>query len=372
MRLSELLALFHLIMPIIDQLQITSFRNLAEISITPSRAVNLIHGSNGSGKTSVLEAIYVLSSGKSFRSALVDPLIKDGDAVATIYASTVQRRKFGLSKSRNKKAQLRLNGENQRNWDQVARALPALVIDSGAFELLEGGPKVRRRFLDWGVFHVEPTFLDNWRRAAKCIANRNRLLKRGASMSDELRAWDFELSMVAHEIDKARSEYFDKLLPQFDKIYYELAGANSDLKLEYRRGWPKEQKLEELLLNNRELDIRYGATQAGPHRSDIEIKVGSRKAIEGLSRGQEKLLVCALKIAQGELLSGSINRRCLYLVDDLPAELDGQNRQKVMKHLLTLGSQLFVTSVEPEAINPSAFGGTEVARFHVERGTIMT
>ncbi|MAK94632.1 MAG: DNA replication and repair protein RecF, partial [Gammaproteobacteria bacterium] len=116
----------------------------------------------------------------------------------------------------------------------------------------------------------------------------------------------------------------------------------------------------------------YGSTQAGPHRADLEVRIGRRKATEILSRGQEKLLVCALKVAQGELLSASVGRRCLYLVDDLPAELDSQNRQRVMKHLLTLGSQLFVTSVEAEAIDLNAFHDAEITRFHVERGTIST
>ena len=359
-------------MPIIDQLQITSFRNLAEINIAPSGGVNLIYGGNGSGKTSILEALHVLSSGKSFRSALVDPLIKDGDSVATVYASTSQGVKFGLSKSRNKRSQLRLNGKNEGNWEQVARALPALVIDSGAFSLLEGGPKARRRFLDWGAFHVEPTFLDNWRRAAKCLANRNRLLKRGFLMNEELRAWDVELSIASDLIDRARDAYFKKLLPLFEKTYSKFVGVHSDLKLEYKRGWPAKHQLEDLLMTNRELDAKYGSTQVGPHRSDIDVRVGNRKASESLSRGQEKLLVCALKIAQGELLSGVVNRRCLYLVDDLPAELDSSNRQRVMKCLLTLGSQLFLTSVEPKALAISEFGDTEIARFHVERGTIVS
>ena len=160
-------------MPSIDQLQIVNFRNLPEISLSPSRSVNLIYGRNGSGKTSLLEALYVLSSGKSFRSALVDPLIKAGESEATVYVCTEENSRYGLSKRRHNKAQLRVNGENQKNWDHVARALPMLVIDSGAFDLWKEDPRIRRGFLDWGVFHVEPTFLNNWRRTVKCLSNRN-------------------------------------------------------------------------------------------------------------------------------------------------------------------------------------------------------
>jgi len=358
-------------MPSIDQLQIINFRNLSEISLSPRRGLNLIYGSNGSGKTSLLEALYVLSSGKSFRSASVDPLIKAGELEATVYVCTAENAKYGLRKRRHKKVQLRVNGENQKNWDQVARALPVLVIDSGAFELLEGGPKIRRRFLDWGVFHVEPTFLDSWRRTAKCLSNRNRLLKSGASKSVELRAWDVELGNAARAVDKARAAYLAELLPLFERIYSELVGGHNQLSVQYKRGWPEDNALEEWLLANRELDTQYGSTQAGPHRADLEVKVGGRKATERLSRGQEKLLVCALKIAQGELLSDAVGQRCLYLVDDLPAELDRFNRQRVMKHLLALGSQLFVTSVDSEAVDLNEFQEAEIARFHVERGTII-
>ena len=359
-------------MPIIDQLQINNFRNFSEVSLSPSRGVNLIYGRNGSGKTSLLEALYLLSSGKSFRSALVDPLIKEGAPEAAVFVSTAESEKLGLSKSRNKKAQLRLNGVNQRNWDQVARALPMLIIDSGAFDLLEGGPKIRRRFLDWGAFHVEPTFLENWRRTAKCLANRNSLLKSGFFKSDELTVWDTELSVAAHAVDKARAAYLAELLPLVGRVCSALAGVHTDLSVQYKRGWPSESSLDEWLVANRELDIRYGSTQAGPHRADLEVKIGRRKAIESLSRGQEKLLICALKVAQGELLSAAVGRRCLYLVDDLPAELDSQNRELVMNHLLTLGSQLFLTSVEAKAIDLNTFQNAEIARFHVERGTISS
>ena len=356
----------------IDKLQIINFRNLSEISLSPSRGVNLIYGRNGSGKTSLLEALYVMSSGKSFRSALVDPLIKAGEPEATVYVCTGENAKFGLSKRRHNKTQLRVNGENQKNWDQVARALPVLVIDSGAFELLEGGPRTRRRFLDWGVFHVEPTFLENWRRTAKCLSNRNSLLKSGLSNSDELRAWDVELSIVAHAVDKARAAYFAELLPLFKRIYTQLVGGHTHLSVEYRRGWPEGGALEEWLLVNRAIDMRYGSTQAGPHRADLEMKLGRKKATERLSRGQAKLVVCALKIAQGELLSAAVGQRCLYLVDDLPAELDSLNRKRVMEHLLTLGSQLFVTSVDAEAVDLNEFQKAETARFHVERGIIIS
>ena len=358
----------------VNELQLSNFRNFGEASASPSSGINLIYGENGSGKTSLLEAIHLLSTGKSFRSSLVDPLIKDGEKAATIFAATADQNKVGLTKPRNQKQQLRLNEENQKNWDQVARILPSQVLDATSFDLLEGGPKARRRFMDWGVFHVEPSFLDNWRRASKSIANRNRLLKQGQNGSMEraqVDAWDRELCLAASAIDESRARYLDKLLPAFQTIYDELVGSHSDLQINYKRGWSIDHTLEEMLVSNRETDFRYGSTQSGPHRADLDIKLGSRRAQEILSRGQEKLVVCALKVAQGEVLSNAVGRKCIYLIDDLPAELDPSNREKVMQQLVQTNAQLFITSVEATAIDMDSLGQSGIAKFHVERGILV-
>lgn len=358
-------------MSALSRLELTAFRNIEHIELDPAQSLNLIHGENGSGKTSILEAIHLLATGKSFRSSLVDPLIKDGEHEAIIFAKTNDGSSFGLSKPRNKKHQLKLNGSNQKNWDDVARSLPTQVLDSGSFQFLEGGPKARRRFLDWGVFHVEPLFVANWRRSRVAIAQRNRLLK-GASLDEaQLQVWDHELCQAAREIDQFRREYMDAILPEFEEVYANLNKQNSqDLSIAYKRGWDDDTELDQALLANRSQDIKYGASQLGPHRADIEVRAGKRKALEVLSRGQQKLLICALKLAQGRLLSTAVGRQCIYLVDDLPAELDSENRKRVLTQLGASKAQLFVTSVEREALNLDSFEGSEVATFHVERGII--
>ena len=358
----------------VTELQLTNFRNFCEAKASPSSGINLIYGENGSGKTSLLEAIHLLSTGKSFRSSLVDPLIKDGEKAATIFAATEDQNKVGLTKPRNQKQQLRLNEENQKSWDQGARILPSQVLDATSFDLLEGGPKARRRFMDWGVFHVEPSFLDNWRRASKSIANRNRLLKQGQKSSAEsaqINAWDRELCLAASAIDESRTRYLERLLPAFQTIYEKLVGNHpTDLHIIYKRGWSSDLTLDEALASNKEVDFRYGSTQAGPHRADLDIKLGSRRAQEILSRGQEKLVVCALKVAQGEVLSQAVDRKCIYLIDDLPAELDPSNREKVMQQLVQTSAQLFITSVEATAIDTDSLGRSDIAKFHVERGIL--
>jgi DNA replication and repair protein RecF len=358
-------------MTCISRLDISSVRNIESALIEPSPSINLLYGENGSGKTSVLESIHLLASGRSFRNSKLDPLIRHGDEQAIVHAELASGQHIGLSKSRRKNHQLRFQNENQRNWETVARELPVQVLDSNSFLLLEGGPRSRRRFLDWGVFHVEPNFIASWRNSRKAIANRNHLLKQSRLDTDQLHAWDRELCLFADEVDASRKQYFTDFDVVFRAVYKSLGGAEEqDLILSYQRGWDPDRSLEELLAVGKETDVRYGATQNGPHRADIDVLLGRAKAVDIFSRGQQKILVSAMKIAQGSLLGRALERACIYLVDDLPSELDFENRAAVFNELLSLNAQLFITTVELENVLSSLPELSEMGKFHVERGTI--
>ncbi|MDF1765539.1 MAG: DNA replication/repair protein RecF [Gammaproteobacteria bacterium] len=362
----------------IQSLSVTGLRNLSEVVFSPASRLNILYGENGSGKTSLLEAIHLLATGRSFRSTKLDPLITENLDDSLVFAKLEDGLRIGLNKSRRRRHQLRLQEETQRNWESVARALPVQLIDSTAFQLLEGGPKARRKFLDWGVFHVEHSFVGAWRDASKCLANRNALLKQARFDSAQLEAWDRELVTAAEQVDRHRAEYMDRILPVFHEVYQQLDGAHrEELCLTYDRGWAAGAGLAEELVRTRDADRRYGSTQTGPHRADIQVRLTRHPAVEILSRGQQKVLVCALKIAQGRLLSGAIGSNCLYLVDDLPSELDPENRARVFASLLSLDAQLFVTCVELESLGAAStealfapLSAHEMAQFHVEHGRI--
>lgn len=353
------------------KLNITSLRNIVALSIQLSPHVNLLYGENGSGKTSFLESVHLLASGHSFRSSKIDPLINSESDELVIYAELSNNQQIGLSKSRKRSHQLRLQNEKQRNWENVARQLPVQIMDSNSFLLLEGGPSVRRRFLDWGVFHVEPSFVANWRKTRKCVANRNLLLKSRRLDESQLAVWDHELVEAANSVDTARKSYFERFLPIFSQVYESLGGGfPGELELNYERGWDRSRDLDQILADNLSTDMKYGATQNGPHRADITVEASGIKAIEILSRGQQKMLVSAMKLAQGKLLSESLDKQCIYLVDDLPAELDQDNRMRVFDQLLTLGGQIFVTCVGLDSMESCLSKSPEMAKFHVEHGII--
>lgn len=360
-------------MSIIESLRINQVRNIAQLELDCHPQFTLIHGENGSGKTSILEAIHLLANGRSFRTSATESLINNDANEAVVFAQLAGGHRVGISRSRNDKKQLRLDESVQSNWDDVARLLPVLVLDASAFLLLEGGPRARRQFMDWGVFHVEPTFLTAWRRFRKSLANRNHLLKQPRPAFDQIQVWDKELITAAELVDQCRDQYLAALLPVFRSVYSDIAGERAmDLSITYYRGWDAEKSLAEVFVQSRDMDCKYRATQFGPQRADVTIKTGKHKALEVLSRGQQKLLVSALKIAQGQLLADSNGRHSVYLVDDLPAELDQGNRESVLATLAGLKSQLFVTCVDKDSFNSGQQKATEMASFHVERGKINT
>lgn len=355
----------------IAQLNVSFVRNVIGQSLTCSPSVNLLYGENGSGKTSLLEAIHLLATGRSFRNSKIDLIINHESDEAVIFAQLGDGSKIGMSKPRRQNHQLHLQSEKQRNWDQVAKLLPVQILDSASFGLIEGGPKARRRYLDWGVFHVEQAFLANWRATRKCLANRNFLLKQKPVDKNQISAWDVELVNASNLVDLARQTYFKQLVPQFDGVYRALGGSHvENIGIEYERGWDSDRELPSVFADNFRNDARYGFTQNGPHRADIFIKAGKSKAVDILSRGQQKILVSALKIAQGRLLSQSTERQTIYLVDDLPAELDSENRAAVMNNLIDLGGQIFITCVDRIAMEESLKSCPQLATFHVERGII--
>lgn len=358
-------------MSVLLRLDIANIRNITSAELVCHPALNLIYGENGSGKTSVLEALYLLSRGRSFRSSNTDTLINRDEDEAVVFARLGNDRRVGISRARKQRPVLKLDGIGQDNWDRVAQLLPLLVLDAGTFGLLEGGPKARRQFLDWGVFHVEPGFISAWRRFRKGLANRNQLLKSQNTDMSLLAAWDQEISQAGEQLHNARLDYFNKFLPVFTECYRTLTEDRAPkLELSYSRGWASDCSLAEALSASIEMDRRYKSTQTGPQRADLILKAEGRLAQEVLSRGQQKMLISALKVTQGRFHSELSDNKSIYLVDDLPAELDAQNRRAVLQSIVSTGGQIFVTCVEKESLQESLPKEEEMSAFHVERGKI--
>lgn len=349
------------------KLNMVGLRNLDALSAEPAKSLNLLFGENGSGKTSFLEGIYLLGMARSFRSTQVRPLIQSGQAECTIYGLLDSGLTIGISKFARDLQQIRLGGRKADNSADLARALPLQLLNSDTFGILEGGPGVRRRFLDWGVFHVEQGFYEGWRQVQKALQQRNALLKQGRAA--ELEPWTRELARHGELVNQNRQSYAAKLLPVLETVLARILPLQ-DLGLSYYRGWDESLPLGEALAEARQRDLRQGYTTVGPQRADIRIRVGAHPAADVLSRGQQKLLVGALKLAQGILLEKEGGRKCIYLIDDLPAELDRPNRQRLCEFLAQLECQVFLTCVERDALD-GCWPPRAVSKvFHVKHGKI--
>jgi DNA replication and repair protein RecF len=352
-------------------LEMAAFRNLRHITLPCASGLNLLLGPNASGKTSLLEALYVLGRGRSFRTRQPRELIQSGaDAFRIVAALTDGAgRRLSVGMERNARdLQLRVGGVPTRSLAELARQVPVLLLNPDSHRLLEDGPQGRRQFMDWGLFHSEPSFLDLWRRYSVALRHRNAALRAGAP-NRLVDAWDSEMT-AAVSLDRLRSSFCEALGSALTPLVMATLGEMA-IRVEYRRGWPLEPSERDFpawLQAGRDQDRQQGHTRLGPHRADFTLRVGGKLPAEGLSRGQQKLLVIALVLAQAALYRRHHGDSCMLLIDDLPAELDPHNRVRVMQALAAIDSQLFITAIEAKLLDTSAWG--EARTFQLAHGEL--
>ncbi|PIE25164.1 MAG: DNA replication/repair protein RecF [Neptuniibacter caesariensis] len=357
----------------ISKLHIKNLRNIGEISFTPSSAINVICGENGSGKTSILEAINVLGLTRSFRTNKARHLIQTGQASTLVFASIDPmalgfKQSLGVERPVEGEARIRFEGADI-DLSTLAELIPLQVINSDTFMLLEGSPAIRRQFLDWGVFHADKAFIQLWRAFRRVLKQRNTLLKCGKIDNQLRQVWDREFIAFSDQLTRLRIEYLKLLQPEFEKVVLQLLGG-IDVQLGFSYGWDKKRPLDEVLASNFERDLRQGFTGAGPQRADIKLKVDGHNAAERLSRGQKKLVVSALKLAQGALFQRMNGRPCIYLIDDLPSELDSTHGRLFCNVLEQSANQCFITCVDDSSLNAFWHPQTDIATFRITDGNI--
>ena len=355
-----------------QHITIQDFRNLTEQKVVFSPFINIVKGNNGSGKSSLLEALYYLSVGKSFRSSKLDSIINHNASNFTLFClagDKVHHHRIGVTREKNKTAVIKVDGEFIRSAARLANITPTLVIEPETFELLDGGPNNRRRYMDWGVFHVEHLFSRAWKHYTKSLKQRNTLLRRGRIERSLLAPWDAQMIKTAELIDEYRHEYIVSLVPVINDILEQL-NHSMDLDISYYRGWDKKTSFADSLDKSFIRDAASGHTHQGPHRADIKIKIGGLYADEVLSRGQKKILIFALILAQGQILKERLGRKSVYLIDDISAELDVEHRNNLCTYLEKIESQVILTVVDVDSIHPYFSEDVDTRMFHVEHGKI--
>lgn len=283
------------------KLEVNGLRNLAPVLIEPHPHINYVVGANASGKTSLLEAIYLLGRARSFRTTQLNQLIQFGASALTVVGKvaspTAGQLPIGIEISRNTRT-IHLGGRTLQSSAELLQVFPLLVIQPAGIALLEGAPKLRRQFLDFGVFHHNPAFLEQWRRYSRALNHRNALLRNGRT--GDLAPWNHELARYGIMLHEARAQYLDSLAPLFRDIGGRFfSGSHFELRLQ--AGWDLSRDLSDILESDAAADLRYGHTQSGPHKGDFSISLDQRPIKAYVSRGQMKVMVYALLLAQSRL-----------------------------------------------------------------------
>jgi len=353
----------------LDQITVSNLRCIEHADLELPPGLTLIWGGNGSGKTSLLEAIFLLGRGRSFRTRNTHRLIRRGQDLMRVIgrirrpglAPTAVGLEMSGAAEGSSGLSAKVGGRAVDSLAELSQIFPVQVIEPGVHRLVEEGGHRRRRWLDWAVFHVEPSFVDTWIRYTRALKQRNAALK-----TDPAQAliWDAELARLGALVSDSRQRLLTTLEPYWKEAVAALSGL--PVELHYLRGWSQEHSLTEALAASRARDEARHLTHAGPHRADVAVRLHGRPAREVLSRGQQKMVAVAMTLAQLRLLQITTDTTPTLLLDDPAAELDVEHLERFIAQISPLRCQLVVTSLQAE----SRLFGAPDRTFHIDQGRV--
>lgn len=352
------------------KLEAQDIRNIPAATLLPAPRLNFLVGPNASGKTSLLEAIYLLGRARSFRTSQPNQIIRFDQPALTVVgqvaADAAPPLPIGLRIARNGLRDIHLDGRTLQSSAELLRAFPVLAIQPGSATLLEGPPKTRRQFLDFGAFHEDPAYLGHWRRYTKALGQRNALLRE--KRVRELAPWTHEAARYGTIVGETRRLYAERLEPFFQDTAQRFF-KGLVFQLHTQAGWDTANPLEKLLEQDIPHDLRHGHTQSGPHKGDFSIALQGRPVKAYLSRGQMKLLVYALLLAQARLLEARAGAAGCVLIDDVASELDEDNKKNLLGFLREGRTQYFITATATPTIETAL--DPDAALFHIAGGQVI-
>ena len=351
------------------RLKVENLRILEEAELSPDRHLNVVEGGNGAGKTSLLEGIHMLGTGRSFRTRRVEALVRRGARSLLVFGEVVRESGLRVGVGVEKGGggmRVKVGGKAVEASSALAQEMALALVTPESHRLLTGGPRERRRVLDWGLFHVDRGYLELLHRYGKAVRQRNAALRSEGCSRQGLGVWDRELVAAGETLSRRRERYVAGLQGTVQKLMGALLGRSVSVSL--RTGWTAGESLEQALGRSRRRDLEDRRTSVGPHRADLEFRVDGIPVEQALSRGEAKLFVSGLALAQVRAVGEGGGKTPVVLVDDLPSELDEDNRGRFMGVLADTGGQVFVTVVEKGLLDTGRWESHSL--FHVEQGRV--
>lgn len=330
----------------IRRLLIDQLRCLDKVELTLAPGLHIFVGPNGSGKTSILESVALLGSGRSFRAGGKDALIARGADRLSVFAELeIHDTSHQIGFERGQKGwRGRLNGTEVTQLTQLVRLAPIWVVEPSSHELVSGGSEPRRALIDWLLFHVEPTFAVVAARYKAALRQRNALLK---SESDprELEPWTIMVTSLGMELAALRDRYIPEWINAVRDSAVRLLPELGAVALNFKSGWPSDRNPSEAMAARLTRDRALGYTSAGPHRCDWSLSFAQAPEREQFSRGQAKNACLAAvfgTLSRYHAISGEKPVLCL---DDLFSELDQEHQAHCLKLAFQVADQVLVTGV---------------------------
>jgi DNA replication and repair protein RecF len=366
----------------ITNLSTYNFRNLISVNIDLHPSLNFFIGDNGSGKSSLLEALFFIGHGKSFRTNKSENIASYDSNNFVVTVNNTDNLLLGLSKDfTNGSTLIKINGKRYSRLSDLAKNIAVQIITPESFKLFFGGPKIRRRFFELGMFHVKHQSSDIIREFTQVLKQRNACIRNKLD-KHSLDYWTQQFCKLSVQVADIRSTYIEDLKDELPIwLRFLLPSFSDKIRVHYQQGWTDKKILSELLIENYDREIAFGYSLYGAHKFDVKFIVGKNPLDAQLSRGQQKLFLLALTFAQAKLIS-KVNRvKPILLIDDIGAELDNNSRILLTRAIEKLNCQLLITAIDKDALTPLLKDLTisnkemnnkqKYHMFHVEQGGIL-
>ena len=332
----------------IKNIKLKNFRNYKNQEINLENKINIFFGNNAQGKTNILEAVYLCSLGKSFRTKNEKELILFSENNAFIEINYQKKDRTGkINLEINNKKYFSLNNIKLKKLSEILGNINIVLFCPDDINIIKGSPENRRKFLNIMISQLRPKYVYNYNLYLKILEQRNnylRQIKFENKSKDLLEIWNHQLTICAENVYNYRKEFIEKILNKIKNIHYRISNEQEKIDIKYNSNFKDKKDFLMLLEKCEEIDIQKGYTTKGIHRDDFEIFLNNKKLNVYGSQGQIRSFILSLKISEMEIIKDEIGEYPILLLDDFMSELDEKRRLGFLNSIK--GAQVLITCTD--------------------------